>query len=188
MDPKDTPEDLQARLDDAMAELERIKLTLEVVGTVDLESGIHNRNGLLESVERSRKWQARRGDIFGMMVVRFPDMPVPLHPGENDADLVRHVAATVAAGVREVDDVGRVDEITYGAVLADLQPGAIVAVVDRVERLIGSLVAAESALGGAFVISAVEVLNTGHTAATVIDTALRMATDASPGTPEIGQI
>jgi GGDEF domain-containing protein len=179
--------DLRARLDAAEAELERLKLTLEVVGTTDLETGVLNRSGIIEGLERGRKWMARRGDIYGMLVVRLPDISHRLVESRAH-ELAKHITATVGAGVRDVDSVGRIDAHTYAAVLADLKPGSIQIVADRVKDLIGRLVDFTPDAGGSFAIGAVEVLSTSHSTETVFDTAMRMTDRAGTNGVFVGQI
>jgi hypothetical protein len=177
-------EELRRRLEETRAELQRLQLTLAVVGTTDLDAGIRNRNGVLEALERGRKWMSRRGDIYGLLVAQFPRAA----PGAAEPEVVRHVAATIAAGVREVDEVGRVDATTHAAVLNDLAAGSVHVVADRVAGLLEALAAATPELGGTFRIGAVEVLNAAHTSGAVLDTALRLAEGALPGTAVVGQI
>ena len=179
--------DLQRRLEDAESELESLKLTLEVVGTVDLETGVLNRTGVLDGLERGRRWMSRRGDIYGMLVVLFPRIDVE-QDRERLIELAKHITASIAAGVRDVDDVGRIDHHTYAAVLADLKPGSIEIVADRVRSLIARLVDFTPDTGGAFKVGAVEVLSTSHTPGVVFDAALRMADSASDGASSVGQI
>lgn len=181
------PAELTRQLLDAREELERIKLTLDVVGTIDLFSGILNRNGLLESLERGRRWMARRGDIFGAVVAVFPEMPALDASDPDDLEIIKHLAATIGAGVREVDEVGRLDESTFAASLADLKPGAIHIVADRVTQLLTSTLRNLPAIG-TFRVGAVEVLNAGHAPSTVIETCVRMAHEASAGSAVVGQM
>lgn len=181
------PAELQRMLLGALDELERLKLTLEVVGTTDLDAGILNRTGVLESLERSRRWMDRRGDIYGLLVVRFPtlrplDTSVP-----EDLELVQHLSATIAAGVREVDEVGRIDGLTYASTLADLKPGTIHVVAERVTSLLGKTARSTPGIGH-FRVGAVEVMNSGHTSGTVLDTCLRLADQAGIDSFHVGQI
>ena len=68
--------EIEAKLEAATAELDRIKFTLEVVGTVDLDTSLLNRNGIFESIQRAQRWLVRRGDIYGVLYITFPDMDV----------------------------------------------------------------------------------------------------------------
>jgi len=183
----DDPAELKQLLNTALDELERLKLTLEVVGTTDLDAGILNRTGVLESLERGRRWMARRGDIYGLVVARFPLLR-PLDPANAaDLDLIQHLAATIGAGVREVDEVGRIDDLTYAATLQDLKPGTIRVVVDRVRTLLSKTLTSMPDLGH-FKIAAVEVLNAGHTSGTVLDAAIRMADQSVMDGQSVGQL
>ena len=183
----DDPDGLKALLGEALDELDRLKLTLEVVGTTDLDAGILNRTGVLESLERGRRWMARRGDIYGLLVARFP-MLRQLDPGDaTDLELIKHLAATIGAGVREVDEVGRLDDLTYAAVLQDLKPGTIRIVVERVQTLLGKTLTSMPDLGH-FKLGAVEVLNAGHTSGTVLEAAIRMADQAAVDGASVGQL
>jgi PleD family two-component response regulator len=181
------PTRLRELLDGTRDELDRLRLMLDVLGTVDLETGILNRNGLLESLERGRRWMSRRGDIFGAMVVRFPDLPRldPSHP--DDLETIKHLAATIGAGVREVDEVGRLDDVTFAASLADLNPGAIHVVADRVGQMLTKTSANRPEVGP-FRIGAVEVLNAGHLPAMIVQTCEALADNAEGGHAAIGQI
>jgi hypothetical protein len=181
------PIELQSMLIDALDELDRLKLTLEVVGTTDLDAGILNRTGILESLERGRRWMARRGDIYGLLVVRFPTLR-PLDPAlAEDLDVIQHLAATIGAGVREVDEVGRVDHMTFASTLADLKPGTIHVVAERVTSMVGKTIRTMPDIGH-FRVGGVEVLNAGHTSGTVLDAGLRIADQAKIDNSTIGQI
>lgn len=183
----DDPSELKKLLNDTLDQLDRLKLTLEVVGTTDLDAGILNRTGILESLERGRRWMQRRGDIYGLVVARFP-MLRPLDASNiADLELIQHLAATIGAGVREVDEVGRLDELTYAATLQDLKPGTVRVVVDRVATLLRNTVISMPDLGH-YKLGAVEVLNAGHTSGTVLDAAIRMADQSTSDGHSIGQL
>lgn len=183
----DDPDELKLLLRNALDELDRLKLTLEVVGTTDLDAGILNRTGILESLERGRRWMARRGDIYGLVVTRFPLLRQLDSADPTDLDVIQHLAATIGAGVREVDEVGRIDNLTYAATLQDLKPGTIRVVVDRVGTLLGNTLTSMPELGH-FKVGAIEVLNAGHTSGTVLDAAIRMADQSAIDGTHIGQL
>ena len=178
---------LREQLEAAQSELESLKLTLEVVGTVDLETGVLNRTGVLDGLERGRRWMSRRGDIYGLLMVTFPDVKVE-QAAERLVELAKHITASIAAGVRDVDDVGRIDDHTYAAVLADLKPGSIEIVADRVRGLVARLVDFTPDAGATFKVGAVEVLSTSHTPGVIFDAAIRMANSAAEGAAAVGQI
>jgi hypothetical protein len=183
----DDSEALKELLNEALDELDRLKLTLEVVGTTDLDAGILNRTGVLESLERGRRWMARRGDIYGLVVVRFPMLRALDPANDTDLELIKHLAATIGAGVREVDEVGRIDDLTYAATLQDLKPGTIRIVVERVQSLLAKTLTSTPDVGH-FKLGAVEILNAGHTSGTVLDAAIRMADQAAVDGNSVGQL
>lgn len=176
MEPLENVDTLRRRLDAALTEIDGLRLTLDVVGMVDLDAAILNHNGIMEALERARRWQTRRGDIYGVLVAMFP---TPL--SETDTSLVRRVAATIGAGLREVDEVGRIAGGSFAAVLADLQPGSIDVVARRVSALLGILVSGEPRLGEGSRVGAVEVMNTGPSASEVLETVTSLAHRACPG-------
>jgi GGDEF domain-containing protein len=177
---------LRRQVDDLTEELDALKLTLEVVGTMDLESGILNRTGVLDALERGQRWLARRGDIYGLVIVRFPDLRQDAMSGPDAVEFRTHVAATVAAAVRDVDSVGRIDSTTFAAVLADLRPGAIEVVVNRLSDLLSRLLPSTPAIGGTFRLGGLEVLAV-HPSGAVLDAATRLA-DGAGETPVLGQL
>lgn len=180
--------DLREQVESLTAELESLKLTLDVVGTVDLDAGILNRTGVLDALERGQKWLSRRGDIYGLVIVAFPRLRVDELSGDDGVEFAKHIAATIAAAVRDVDDVGRIDEHTYAAVLADLNPGAIDIVTGRMTDLLERMLPSVEKIGGEFRIGGVEVLAQSHTSGIVLDTGIRLAEGADANGASLGQI
>ena len=180
--------DLEARLESTRAELERLRLTLAVVGTMDLDVGILNRNGILDAIDRARKWQARRGDVFGVLVVQLPDVV----DGNSDADGARevaeNVAAVLAAGLREVDSVGRCSETTYAGVLSDLQPDSIAVVAMRLDAVFRHLAETDPAFGERYGIGAIEVRGGDDAPADLLQRATEMAGEAVGDRPVVGML
>jgi GGDEF domain-containing protein len=168
------------------AELDALKVTLEVVGTVDFDSGMLNRTGVLEALERGQKWLARRGDIYGILVVAFPSLHADARHGPEATEFRSHAAATMGAAVRDVDSVGRIDDHTFAAVLADLNPGAIEIVANRLRDLLERLVASSELIGGTFRIAGLEVLSKAPSGE-ILDQALMLTAQADPG-PVLGQV
>ena len=169
-------------MEELTAELEALKVTLEVVGHLDLDSGTLNRTGILDALERGQKWLARRGDIYGLVVVHFPVLDPSVVDGPDAAEFRTHVAATMGAAVRDVDAVGRIDSSFFGAVLADVKPGAIQVVADRMRALLERLTATTPTIGGVFLMGGVEVL-AAHPSGAVLDAALELARKGSVSTP-----
>ena len=178
--------ELRREIQDLKGELDSLKVTLEVVGTIDLDSGILNRTGVLDALERGQRWLTRRGDIYGLLIVSFPALDEAVRDGPDAVEFRTHVAATMGAAVREVDSVGRVDDTTFAAVLADLKPGAIAMVAARMRDLLERLAGTTPAMGGTFRISGVEVLSATPSGG-VLDRARKLA-DTDSTEPALGQI
>ena len=89
-------------------------------------------------------------------------------------DLVRHLAAGIGAGIREVDDIGRLDDMSFAGILADIKPGSISAVVDRVSHHLLDSAETLDAAGGIFRIAAIEMLSSSHTSDVILDAAERL--------------
>lgn len=181
-------ESLKQQLAEAEASLAQLRLVMDVVGTTDLATGISNRNGVLEAIERGRRWMNRRGDMFGVLVVRFPNMPRLDLDNPDDVELIKHLAASIGAGVREVDEVGRLDDLTFASILADIRPGSIAVVANRV---IDHLLAAQETLdraGGVFRISAIELLSSSHSSDVILDATERLLAKAADNASAIAQL
>jgi GGDEF domain-containing protein len=181
-----TESDLRRQIEALREELESLRLTLDVVGTMDLDAGILNRNGILDALERGQRWLSRRGDIYGLLVVVFPSLVADAVHGSEATEFRTHVAATIAAAVRDVDSVGRVDERTFAAVLADLNPGAIEIVAGRLRQLLERMAASTPAIGGTFKIGGLEVLE-ALPSGEVLDAGLELARSAT-GTTALGRL
>ena len=177
---------LRREIQDLKDELEALRTTLAVVGTIDLDSGMLNRTGVLDALERAKHWLTRRGDIYGVVVVTFPDLASDMRTGTEAGEFRTHVAATMGAAVREVDAVGTIDEATFAAVLADLNAGAIWIVAARMQGLLDRLVATTPAIGGTYRISGLEVLS-ATPSGEVLQRAVRLTEEPDDG-PVIGQI
>ena len=179
--------EIEAKLEAVTAELDRIKFTLDVVGTVDLDTGLLNRNGIFESIQRAQRWLVRRGDIYGVLYVNFPDLDVSNTTDPSYLELMTHRAATIGAGVRDVDEVGRAADHSFAVVLANLEPGALHLVAERVTKLLRQVIEAPN-LTGEFQMGGVETLTASHTYGTVLDTAQRLSTQASLGESNLSTI
>lgn len=181
----DRESDLQREVQRLQEELDHLRTTLEVVGPVDIETGMLNRTGILDALERGRHWLTRRGDIYGLVIVWFPDLPESLRSGIDGVEFRTHVAATLGAAVREVDSVGSLTADTFAAVLADLNAGALPIVTERIRGLVDRLVSGNRHLARA-AIGAVEVLAPRASGA-VLEAAAELAKGAG-SEPTLGRL
>ncbi len=184
----DDREQIEARLESVTAELQQLRFTLDVVGTIDLDTSLLNRNGIFEAIQRAQRWLARRGDIYGALYIRLPNMEAPYEQTPAHLDLLKHVAATISAGVRDVDDVGRAEDNAFVAVLADLQAGTIEVVANRVRAMLARVVRTTPETGRVFTIGGVEVRAATHNSGTVLDTARQLSLRADDGSVKLSTL
>lgn len=170
------PDDLDKALAETRDELDRLRLTLQVVGTVDLDVGILNENGIVDAIDRARRWHARRGDVFGVLAIVVPDLG-------DEAESAADVAATIAAGLREVDDVGRLGPDCFVGILSDLAPGSLGVVADRIRGVLSRQGARPSSGAGERRIGGLEMHRSDTDARTILQRAVALARTASGAHP-----
>lgn len=131
--PADPSRGLERELAQANARINRLELQLHVLTTTDGLTGLANRNGTLDSIEAAVARRHRMGEPFAVVGFRFPQLAGLLenHDIDDVAESVCHLAALLAAGLRTVDKVGRMDDETFVAVLSDIVATNIPVVVDR---------------------------------------------------------
>jgi GGDEF domain-containing protein len=110
---------------------------------LDIDTGLLNRNGLIEALRRCLLWWHRRREYFAVLVVHLPE--IANSALEERPALVRHISATVAATLRAVDEAGRLDDATYVVVLRDFRREGVSVVA---ERIAASLRAAAGDISG----------------------------------------
>jgi len=126
-------------------EIRRLRGIIDSFVSVDLDTGLLNRNGLIDAVKRARLWWDRRREPFGVMAVRFPDMVDLDHA--KAIDLASRIAATLYETGRAVDDVGRVDDRTFIMVLREFQRQGAMTVVSRMRIALREAIADSSLTG-----------------------------------------
>lgn len=122
-------ETLEQILAEKDEEIRRLRSIVDSFLSVDIDTGLLNRNGLIDAVKRARLWWDRRREPFGVMAVRFPDM-VDLSPAHT-TDLASRIATALSDTGRAVDDTGRIDERTFIMVLREFQRHGAMTVVSR---------------------------------------------------------
>ena len=110
-------------------EIHRLRELIDTFVSVDVDTGLLNRTGLVDAVKRAGLWWDRRREPFGVLAVRFPDM-VGRSTGEANS-LATRIASTLYDTGRAVDDVGRIDERTFVMVLREFQRHGALTVVSR---------------------------------------------------------
>ncbi|MGY9071735.1 MAG: GGDEF domain-containing protein [Acidimicrobiales bacterium] len=177
---------LERELEVARAENNQLRLQLHVFTSTDALTGLANRNGLLDSLQGAIDRQARMQEPYSLVVMRFPQISglVDEHNVDDYEEAIRHLGAIFAAGLRTVDRVGRLDEITFVAVLTNCPGEYISTVIERslmsIRALPLSMGASEYSLDPAVValLSGEEVV---PDAAVVFTRAEELIGDAVPG-------
>jgi GGDEF domain-containing protein len=138
--------ELEEELADARSEINQLRLQLHIFTSTDAITGLANRNGLLDSLQGAIDRQQRMTEPYCVVFLRFPQLAglVEDHHEDDYEEALRHLGAIVAAGLRTVDRVGRLDEITFVAVLTNC-PGEFISVV--IDRSLASIRALPLSVG-----------------------------------------
>jgi GGDEF domain-containing protein len=131
--PDSSPDALRAcqeLLASRTAELAHLREMMDAFLPLDIDTGLLNRNGVIEAVRRCLLWWHRRREYFAILVVHLPEISNAT-PEERPA-LVRHISATIAATMRAVDEAGRLDDATYVIVLRDFRREGVAVVAERI--------------------------------------------------------
>jgi diguanylate cyclase (GGDEF)-like protein len=126
---------LRSELAECRAELNRLRLLLDVQSTIDLSTGLYNAQGMLEPIQGAMDRLARTGEMFAVMVIDLPGVAVA-DPAVRD-DAMRHAGALVSATVRSLDRVGRLGETTLMLVLPQVGAAGVQVVIERIDRNLG---------------------------------------------------
>jgi GGDEF domain-containing protein len=129
---------LEAELAAHRRELGEMRLQLDVLSTVDSLTGLLNRNGILDAVESAAQRQVRTGEPFGLLLITVPELR-RIRAAEHELiylDVVRDVAALVSASLRDMDRVGRVDDMTFLSVLPWVGEDGLPSVRSRLSRVL----------------------------------------------------
>lgn len=133
-------DDIVAKLTSRVAELEdevaHLNLQLAILSSTDAITGLANRTGLADSIEMGLYRLQRMAEPFAVVAVRFPGLEAL---GADRLDAVRDLGALIAASLRNVDRVGRLDDTTFAVVLANVPADHVETVTDRTGSLLGSL-------------------------------------------------
>ncbi len=128
----ESPTELRKQLGQLRDEIADLRLSLDVLSTIDLASGLLNRNGLLESIQSALNWLRRRNEPFGLMGIRVPELA-----RQSDDELVRHLGAVLSSTLRAVDSAAVLEEVNLVGVLRELTLEGIPQVVARVREALG---------------------------------------------------
>ncbi len=133
--------DLQSELIDCRHELGDLKLQLDILSSTDALTGLPNVNGMVDLIEDLTARIRRNGEPFGIMMVHIPEIATLAREHDDDVyrEGLRHAAGLVAAGLRQLDRVGRIDVGTFLVTMPQLRAQGVDAVVDRVSKTLHSV-------------------------------------------------
>jgi GGDEF domain-containing protein len=117
-------------------EIEILRFQLATRTTVDDETGLLNRSGLVEAIETAVRRHERLAEGFAVVACAVPEADGSRPGGPETA---RHVSGLIGAALDDLDRAGRLDDTTFVAVLALLDDAEPLGPVDR---LLGVLQAA----------------------------------------------
>jgi GGDEF domain-containing protein len=141
---EETVAELKRQLAEARQALRRrteevglLRLQLDALSTMELTTGLLNRAGLIEAIETALQRLARLDEPFAVVGVRIPSLGRLAAAGPSATkEALRHVGAMIAAGLRDLDRTGRIDDTTFVAVASLKTASAYAAVVDRLRTVL----------------------------------------------------
>jgi GGDEF domain-containing protein len=131
-------EELTLRIVELEGENAHLNLQLAVMSSTDIVTGLANRTGIVDAIEVALSRQERMKEPFAVVGVRFPEL-AGLDLTEERIDAVRDLGAFIAASLRNVDRVGRIDDTTFVVVLADVPPDHVSTVTLRTRAMVRAL-------------------------------------------------
>lgn len=178
-------ETISSQLTERDNEIRRLRGIIDSFLSVDIDTGLLNRNGLLDSVKRASLWWDRRREPFGVMAVRFSDM-VALGRGQAN-DLAARIAKCMSDTGRAVDDTGRVDEQTFVMVLREFQRHGAMTVVSRMRIALREAIADPLVTGDLRFGLVVAVEGDASSPDDYINMAIAAAEQAAPDIPKFAR-
>ncbi len=139
--------ELETELEQAMIDVGRLQLQVDLFTSTDPVTGFVNRTGTIDAVQSALDRLDRMDEPVTILVLSIPELD-ELRASLADTDLVgglRHLGALVAGGLRRVDRVGRLEDDTFVSVLSNLGAQSVDVVLGRIED---ALTAAPVDLGG----------------------------------------
>ncbi len=166
-------------------EIRRLRGIIDSFLSVDIDTGLLNRNGLIEAVKRASLWWERRREPFGVMAVRFSDM-VGLNRDQAN-ELASRIAASMYDTGRAVDDTGRIDERTFIMVLREFQRHGAMTVVSRMRIALREAIADPLVTGDLRFGLVVAIEGDSSTPEDYINMAVAAAEQAAPDVPKFAR-
>ena len=166
-------------------EIRRLRQIIDSFLSVDIDTGLLNRNGLIDAIKRASLWWERRREPFGVMAVRFPDM-VGLSRDESN-DLASRIAACMYDTGRAVDDTGRIDDQTFIMVLREFRRQGAMTVVSRMRIALRQAIADALVTGDLRFGLVVAIEGDSSTPEDYLNMAVAAAEQAAPDVPKFAR-
>ena len=122
----DDVETLRRLLQMRESELREARRLLERASIYDDATGMLNRAGLTLVVQDRLNWLRRKSEPFAIAKITV---------GDTEPETIKRLASRIRATLRAVDSVGRVDEDTFVAVLAECDRTGVSAVLQRLSAI-----------------------------------------------------
>jgi len=120
-------------------EISRLRNFVDAFLPVDIDTGLLNRNGTIEAIRRAWAWWNRRREPFGVMAVVIP--AIEKLAADDAANVARMVSIALSDAGRAVDDMGRLDPITFVVVLREFHRHGAPTVVSRMRTTLRHAIA-----------------------------------------------
>ena len=130
--------ELEAKLEQAQVENGMLRLQLDVLASLDIVTGLPNVTGMMDVLENALARSIRAGEAFGVLSVHIPALGAIAERHGKDAlrEALRHSGAMIAAGLRALDTVGRLDDTGFLVTLPMLEEDGLEAVVGRITDML----------------------------------------------------
>ncbi len=139
--------ELETELEQAMIDVGRLQLQVDLFTSTDPVTGFVNRTGTIDAIQSALDRLDRMHEPVTILVLSIPQLR-EVRAALSDGDLVgglRHLGALIAGGLRRVDRVGRLEDDTFVSVLSNLGGQSVDIVLGRIQD---ALTAAPVELGG----------------------------------------
>ncbi len=123
---------MEDELDEARADVGRLRLEIELFTSTDPLTGFVNRSGTLEAIQGALDRLERTGEPFTILAISIPSATSEELDELDLVNRIRHFGGLIGGGLRRLDRVGRLDDDMFVTVLANLGAAYLSTVTDRI--------------------------------------------------------
>ena len=130
--------ELEAQLESAQHEAAVLRLQLDLLSTTDPVTGLANGHGVMNALEHAAADGVYTGSSYAVLTIDLPQLVdiATRRGGEVRDDALRHLGALVGGALRELDTVGRMDDLGFVAVLPHASTAGIKTTIDELVGVI----------------------------------------------------